>query len=772
MPNQPFATDPSPRRTMRQRIAGREFYFYLLVGAVTIFVTWMAYDLWKINWYIPINYEGDAVLIASHIKTDIETGWYESQSLLGAPFGQVYHDWKSADNLHHIFASVMGTFIHSFGVVMNLYFLLGFPLAALTAAWFLRLIGVSRAIALALAVLYAIAPYHFIRGENHMWLSAYYPIPLALGVVYLIARGRPIWRADNSPTRLVSWFTGPAAFTVFALALVGTANSYYAFWIVLFIGVAGLFQLINGRRWRSFVGAVAAGVFTVLVMLANMLPDIIYSWQNGANDAAVVRYPVEAELYALKIAQLILPQPGHRIPWLNELRTYYEGTYPFPAEQPALGFVATFGFIVALVLTLYAVLTWNRGRTAGRHSELLAALGVISALTMFGLLLATLGGFSTLVSFFTSDLRGWNRMSIVLAMLSLGVTGLVIDLALRSLDQRVSLRTGLLPTISAATAVLLLGGGYLDQVAPSRVPNYSATKAAFDQDEAMVKAIETIVPGEAMIFQLPYRKFPETPPPRNNVWDTDQLKPYLHSDTLRWSGGGIKGRPTSEWSGIAAAELTVSQLATVATFAGFAGILVDQNSYEPDDAAATVNSLTETLGSPVYQSPEGRYVFFTTVSVTAGLAGTTSEENAKLGAWMVTPVLATFQPDASQGYSAPLLGSTYEPGFTLDNPRDKPVDIALTFHLSYRQGDATLRFTYPDGSTTELQTGVESKSVTLNVTVPPGRSKIPLAVRDGAAPLSPVGGDSGPIQVGNIRATDLELMKAVEVVVPTLTTVQ
>ena len=46
----------------------------------------------------------------------------------------------------------------------------------------------------------------------------------------------------------------------------------------------------------------------------------------------------------------------------------------------------------------------------------------------------------------------------------------------------------------------------------------------------------------AMVFQLPYRRFPETQP-LARMADYDLMRGYLHSDDLRWSYGFMKGRP-------------------------------------------------------------------------------------------------------------------------------------------------------------------------------------------------------------------------------------
>ena len=738
-------------------LARREWLVYVAVAVLTVVATTLALDLWKMNWHVPLVYSGDGVLIAAHIKTDIETGWYESQSLLGAPFGQVYHDWKSADNLHHIFAAVIGWVIKDYGVVMNLYYLLGYLFAGLTGAWFLRLVGVSRLLSIVLGVAFAIAPYHFIRSESHMWLSAYYPIPLALGVVYLLARGLPIWtksaRFDN---RFLAWTTGRAAFTIVALALVGTANSYYGFWTVLFIAFVGLGRLIYDHSWRSFFGAVAAGVWTVIVMVVNMAPDLLYSAVHGANNAAVGRFPVESEIYSLKLMQLILPQSGHRVHFLSMIRSFYDNTFPFTSEAPALGIVAALGFLAALAIVAYAVLVFGVRRQ--QASPLLRSLGVLSSLVLFAFLLSTLGGFSSLIAFFTSDLRGWNRMSIIIAILSLAVTGLIVDAVVRRVTARLR-SEHVTRLVAAAVAAVLLLVAYADQVSPVRVPDYAANQAAFDQDEAMVTAIENAVPADSMILQLPFRLFPESTG-ANGVPDTDQLLPYLHSDTLRWSGGGIKGRPASMWSGLAATELTTPALVYSATAAGFAGVLFDRKSYADDTATPVEQSLVETLGEPVYRSPDNRYAFFTTEAADDVLTSElTDDQITAIGDEVVNPVLPTYERNYSSGYSVIDSLKPYRPKIVLTNPRDSAVDVRVSLTLSYRQGEAKANITLPNGTVKTYDVGPDPRPVSFTVSVPAGTTDLPVVITDGSAPVIDAIGDAGPVGFADLVVRDTDLVR-------------
>ena len=174
---------------------------YLASLLFTCFAAAQAIDLWSADLTAPFAYLNDATAILAHFKTVLETGWYEYQPMLGAPVGQNYHDFPQADNFHMIAARFIGLFSSNVAVVVNVYYLLTFPLAALAAVWFFRKVGIGKTMTLVLSVLFAIAPFHWEKNENHLFLAAYYPVPLALGGDPLGAAGRAAlaWAVDRRP---------------------------------------------------------------------------------------------------------------------------------------------------------------------------------------------------------------------------------------------------------------------------------------------------------------------------------------------------------------------------------------------------------------------------------------------------------------------------------------------------------------------------------------------------------------------------------------------
>ncbi|TFD39217.1 hypothetical protein E3T40_01730 [Cryobacterium sp. TMT1-19] len=142
----------------------RALVTYLAASTVSLIAAIVILRVWRADMTIPFAYLGDATNIAGYFKSILETGWYETQPLLAAPFGQNYDDYKTADNLHMLLAIPLTQFLGSHGTAMNVYFLAGFSLAAASAVWFFRVLRLPHLLAGSLAVLFALAPYHFARN--------------------------------------------------------------------------------------------------------------------------------------------------------------------------------------------------------------------------------------------------------------------------------------------------------------------------------------------------------------------------------------------------------------------------------------------------------------------------------------------------------------------------------------------------------------------------------------------------------------------------------
>ncbi len=118
--------------------------------------------------------------------------------------------------------------------------------------------------------------------------------------------------------------------------------------------------------------------------------------------------------------------------------------------------------------------------------------------------------------------------------------------------------------------------------------------------------IERDLGSGAAVFQMPYVFFPEA----GTIVGTgpyDQVRGWLHADSLRWSWGSVRGRE-GDWQG-ALVRLPAPEALDALTAVGFTGLMIDRAGYD-DHGAGIEAEYTRTLGQEPRVSPDGRLVFY------------------------------------------------------------------------------------------------------------------------------------------------------------------
>lgn len=594
----------------------REAGLYAAAVAVTYPILFWVLRLSSLDLRVPLNYSGDANFHGMVFKTVLDRGWYEYEPRLGAPFGQRLHDFPLADNLHMAVVRVFSLFTDDYAVVLNSYYLLTFGLAAAAAVWAFRRIPLSRPAALVCAVLFAVLPYPFTRGVAHFFLAADFPVPLAVGLVLIAMRGGPLLRPRDPDRRFVQRFWSWRTLGLIAVcAVIGSSSSYYAAFSIFLLLAAGVMAAVRGSALRLAATAFAFIVVIAGAQFANQLPDILYARQHGANTAVANRSPVETEVYSLKLAQLVLPVEQHRVDRLAALRGRYL-QFPVPSEgrTAALGALGALGFLWLLAVPVLALFEGAAARIGDRYREL-------SVVVVVGFVTATTGGLSSLAALAgTAKLRAWSRMSIFIAVAALGAVGLFLDGGWPWVRDRLRLRR---PGPAMAVRFVVLAGvllfGVLDQTTPAYAPDYAGVKRRFSDDAAFARRLEQTLPAGAMVFQMPFWGFPESGA-RLGFRDYDHVRPFLHTKTLRWTYGAVKGRPESDWQRIDTATPEVLLPALAAS--GFDAVYIDKAAYLPPSGEDITAKIAAELGgaSPIAETDDKRLAVFDLRTYRARLA--------------------------------------------------------------------------------------------------------------------------------------------------------
>ncbi len=697
------------RPKLSRRFVGQAFPYLALI-AVSCIILCYVLQLWKADLHIPCSGSGDTPWVHSWIKSIQENGWYLTTPRLGAPGGSEMYDFPMTENLHLLVIKLLGLVFRPSGLLFNMYVLLMYPVIACTAFFVLKRLSVSEGLAFVGALLYAFLPYHFFRGHRHIFLASYYLAPFQIWMAVAIARGG-LPASGSGNTRIAPRELGAMLLISF---LVAGSGVYFAFFGCFFLMLAGIYAAIQWRGWRSLALALALCAWTSLFTAANLLPSFIYHREHGFNSEAVQRSHFEAEMYGLKLIQLFMPVNGHRIPWLAELKNRYlfNGMMINENDSAALGIVGSIGFLWLLLQVLRRNQTEDSGRPSMMH--------VLSILNWGAILLATMGGFGSLFSFLATPwIRGYNRISIYIAFLSFTAVLLLLEVARQKLQ---SYSYGKWLYYPALIGLLTLG--IFDQTTPAQMPDYAALKKSFADRKAYVDSLEAALPRGAMIFQLPYVAYPESAG-YCATEGYDSLVLYLHSKTLRWSFGSVRGREGDSLA-VMLSTLPPKPMLEKVIQAGYQGLLIDRRAYK-DFAVKLTAEISEIVGYPPLGSAENRWIFFPLDYYKHKLQGQYSTDDWEHAcADMAQPIVPLFESgfrpyEASAESLERWCQNRGE--VVISNPGDATREVEIEILMSRPMGREMLHITF-DGGSHDVRPGPEVTRLRFRYAAPPGKSRI------------------------------------------------
>ena len=561
----------------------------------------------------PLTYAPDAPYYLMVVKGLLQHGSYLVNHSLGFPFGQDLADYpETTESLQFLVMRVLGWILRDAVLTLNVYFLLTFVFVALTAWFVLRRLGVSRAVAIVVAVLYSFLPYHFARGSANLLLSGYFMVPIAVLLILWVLSDRPPFIAGDERAWRISFRGKRAVAVLLACAALASTGPYYALFTLVLLTLAVAVTLVGRRDWRMVASGGIVVVATLFVFTLNLLPSLVYWAENGRNDVVGKRGVSETEVNGLKVSQLVLPVDDHRIGALADLQEKSVEFTVVPSERgQQLGIIGAVGFVGLLGFTLAALVRRrtdrdDQGERAppestpfGTRSEIVLRLGL---LTVLAIVCGTVSGFSLLFSGLgLSQIRSWNRLSVFIGFFALIAVAFALDWLLPRLP-----RWHGRAVLAGVVCVALLAVGIFDQTTSADVPEYDRIEKAWNSDEQFLGRVQRELGAGAAVFQLPYVYFPEagffcgTGP-------YDQVRGYLHADQLEWSWGGMRGRE-SEWQE-QVVRLEPRDALDALAAVGFSGVLIDRAGY-PDRARLLEDAYREVLGERPRVSSNRRLSFF------------------------------------------------------------------------------------------------------------------------------------------------------------------
>ena len=720
--------------TWVRRPSGPVRWLFIDLVVVSIIVTIalvVVLRLWDVAFRVPFGYGGDGLQHARDAKTIVQTGWVQTTPRLGAPTGQELWDFPiSADNGNYLIMRLMAFVTHDWGLIVNGFFLLSFYTASWASYLCLRWINCGRTSSVVCAALFAFAPYHFARGSGHLLLSSYFIVPVALLLAVRAASGRPLLArngADGAPAppmrRTGSWLAFHARSSL-PWILLGLAcasfGSYYAIFTLITILLATLVVAATRRSIQPLLTAVSYCAVVAGMLLFNLLPNLLYRASHGTDFVVAQRLPAELDIYGLRLIQMVTPVPGE---WFGPLRSISEDLLKGYTSEPSqfFGLVAAVALLVMLGWVAMAIVRRERRQAFEPPQEQLRSL--LAFLTLVWILIATTGGLDWLVAVvgFT-QLRAWNRISILLMIATLAWLALSLGpVAARWAGSSPARRRWL-----TALAGLVLLVGLVDQGSTSLVTDPTSYEGTFASDKAFFTSIEAQLPKGAMVYELPYRQYPEEPPTFGSG-DYDLLRPFLQTESLRWSYGGMKGRE-SDWQAellnLPAHDLTKDVIAV-----GYQGYVIDRAGFV-DYGVEIERDIQSAIGRAPQVSGDGRWSFFDLTGLAPQFG--TPEDLASLGQQLLNGPRISLEGCSSwTGYGEDRFSWCGASGAVHIDNADAGGPVVLDANVIAPGGAGTLTF--------------DAGGVRTDIPIGPGPTPISLRVPAGEEPAISFKADVQPV---------------------------
>ena len=563
----------------------REGGMILLVIAAIALSEYYFFQLWRLDWQVPMLYGGDGIYWVGQVQRS----YGDLTTSLGWPFYQPPSPYEpNYDLIYDLFVAFVGLFTKDTGVVFNLYVLV-IPFAnALAGYAVFRMTGMRRWLAFAFGVTFGLCPYVQQRLAGHMMLAAVEFVPFSVLLCFWCAEdptfGRPGKGFLRNPR---NWLA-----LAFAWGIANNGAAYYPYFTCFFLCVTALCLILRDRRLSAGTPCFLTIGEIVLWMIPDFFPMVLgmIAGVGSTLTNGVYRSPIGADIYSLRISSLLLSPNGYG--W-DKLARWFQRYFHLLAtdegpmyNENAYGYLGIVGVIafLALLALLFRNHDWRAGREAvPRLSDRLWLLG---RLNVAALLLASIASFGGLIGIFLRFIRGYNRISPYIAFFALLAAGLWAEWFLRN-------HRGRGKALFTAVLAVVLAYSYWEQQGLFN-PKYEEVQTTWYQDAAFMEEVEQAAGEDAVIFQLPYMKNFENGS-LNNMWDYTLLRGPLHSDTLRFSYGAGYGTENDVWYK-ETSELEPEAMVAELRAQGVAGIYLDLDGYAAEDQQQTLQDLVAAAG--------------------------------------------------------------------------------------------------------------------------------------------------------------------------------
>lgn len=526
------------------------------------------------DWSNPHWLEGDPLEVYLRVKIAAEQPGativdFTAPARLGAPTGA---DWSAYPVPDHLVFALTGLLSRLTGLIAAMH-LVGALFAGLNAASFYlcaRWLRCRWEWATALGLGFAFCNYNVRWGITLSLCQTFVLPPLILLCAWTTRNGEPSGKKRR-------WKILAAGLGLW----LGLANPYLFYFAGVIAGGTLLLGLIRRTPYsRKMPLLLFLGCLVGSFLLSNA--SYLSQRRTGSTPSALIRSPRDFVVYALRPIEWFIPPADHRISTLAAIGRDYQAARRGEGEF-FYNYLGLFGIAGLAGLIVSGICRLRRGQPSRLDPVL--GLGWIMA---FGVV----GGINSWLGLIGFDLfRASTRIAIY-------AHGWILFFACGWISRKsLRLPPALSLFLAAVTACFLCWEG-TPPLGDSATISRNTTRWENYQD--LTTRLETTLPSQAAVFQLPVIPFPEAG--RTGAMpDYEHVLPILTSQSLRFSYGHLLNTPALAWAR-SISQLPPDELTTALEQAGFSALWLDQRAY-PDGGQALIQTLQE-LGLTELTSPE------------------------------------------------------------------------------------------------------------------------------------------------------------------------
>ncbi len=557
--------------------------YYLIAPIICFLILFFYFDfnIFKYDESI-IFFSHDGIGAMVSVKLIIKEGLTYCSKYVGYPQidTNCFADYPLNNNfLSFLIIRFFALFSKSPFVVIYCYGFFTIFLIAFSANFCFRKIGISKFIAVLLAVLFSITN-NRIGYIGIFSVGNYFIIPFSILMSFWVIDGKLVLIKidENGKTKISpnKYFYYSTIISFFA----SISSAYYGYACIIMLMLSGFIFFIRNPKSYQLLFSIISSLFIFVLMAILINSSTLIFWiQNGFNDSAS-RYANESSFHEMAIAPLMLPIEDHIIKPFGEFATQFKGTFILSTTGEKgfhqLGLFASIGFCSLLIFILSSLFSMHQNDLRYKFygleftKEKYYVLNVLASLNLLLIVFFCSGGFYLFLHFYFSQIRATARLNVIFIFLALTFFGIIFDqvIAQKKIFKKIIFIKIFIIIICSLALIDAVGG-------PTKISkNFANYKKNYENHKTFVENIEQSIVVGSKIFMMPVRGFPEVLHD-----DYQSLIGYIFGKELKFSYPAMKNRKSHLWQR-EVADLQFQDFVKKIKEEGFVGIWIQRDIFD------------------------------------------------------------------------------------------------------------------------------------------------------------------------------------------------